>query len=135
VIELLFRDRFCIRLDSAFQLAAVVPAAVVDPVKILPYRLGNRSVDVCRRIDVTSLSMCLREVGVLREVDVRVVFDHPSATDGIVEQSIDFLFVVVDCLVRVLADERDEAVTDILIVGNDVQQKRPEVLGGRLLNQ
>lgn len=135
VLELLFCDRLCICLDSAFQFTAVVPAAVVDSVQILAYPLGNRSIDIRRRIDVAPFSMCLREVGVLREVDVCAVFDHPSTTDSVVEQSIDLLLVVVDCLARVFADERDEPVTDILIRRNDVEQKRSEVLGCRLIDQ
>jgi len=121
VVEVLFHDRLCIRLDSAFQLSAVVPATVVDSVQILAYRLGNRSIEIPRSIDVAPLSACLCEVDVLREVDVYVVFDYPSAADSIVEQSIDLLLVVVDGLARVLADERDEAVTDVAVVIDDIK--------------
>lgn len=57
VVECLLGDCLCIGLGCALQLAAVVAAAVVDPIHVFADRLGKRPIDIRCRIDVPTLSV------------------------------------------------------------------------------
>jgi hypothetical protein len=84
---------------------------------------------------MAAFSVCFGEIYVLREVDMHIVFDHPSPTGSVIEQSVEFLLVVVDGLASVFADECDKPVTHITVVCDDIQQKFSEIVGSRLFDQ
>jgi hypothetical protein len=121
MVELLLGDCLCVEGERALQLAAIVAAAVVDPIHVFADRLGECPIDIRRCIDVTTLSVRFCQIVVLGEVDVGVVVYHPPAASGVLEQPVDLLFVVVDCLPSVFTCERDEAIPEIAVIFDDVQ--------------
>ncbi|MDR5672236.1 hypothetical protein RH858_03595 [Halalkaliarchaeum sp. AArc-GB] len=72
---------------------------------------------------------------ILGEVNTSIVFDHATTTGCILEQTVDFLFVIVDGLTWLFASKCDEAITDITVVRDDVEEKRSKLVFGRLIDQ
>ncbi|WP_259535305.1 hypothetical protein [Halalkaliarchaeum sp. AArc-CO] len=112
-----------------------MPATVVDSIHVFADCLRQRTVDIGRCANVSTASVHFRQVMILGEVNTSIVFDHATTTGCILEQTVDFLFVIVDGLTWLFASKCDEAITDITVVRDDVEEKRSKLVFGRLIDQ